>query len=193
MAQKNMPTPVTRTASGDTCPANATSRAKVYATLLDGATLAIETTKSPHRPTAFSFRPTWARSAAGAFVVNENHFLSATSGDWEVGRSEVHGCAGPDPFESEGDPVGYVVLDRVQDGSSRPVEVGLLDAQQRRASSHLEPLGQRGGGGRRPQLGDSPVDRYLPELAEQAVQRGVFAGQFRYVGGVERIPRDRVA
>jgi hypothetical protein len=59
-----MAMPVTRTASGETWPAKETSRARVYATLLEGATFAIETTKSPHKLTAFSLKPTWGGAVA---------------------------------------------------------------------------------------------------------------------------------
>jgi hypothetical protein len=59
-----MATPVTRTASGETWPAKETSKASVYATLLDGATFAMETTKSPHKLTAFALKPTWGAAVA---------------------------------------------------------------------------------------------------------------------------------
>src|SRR5579863_2271888 len=58
MEARNIANPAIRTASGEAEPVKPTSRARVKATLLDGATLAIETTKSPHRFTAFAFRPT---------------------------------------------------------------------------------------------------------------------------------------
>src|SRR5579859_5569504 len=58
MEARNIANPTIRTASGEAEPVKPTSRARVKATLLDGATLAIETTKSPHRFTAFAFRPT---------------------------------------------------------------------------------------------------------------------------------------
>src|SRR5579871_6583015 len=58
MEARNIANPTIRTASGEAEPVKPTSRARVKATLLDGATLAIETTKSPHRVTAFAFRPT---------------------------------------------------------------------------------------------------------------------------------------
>src|SRR6266480_817565 len=55
---RNIAMPTMRTASGELNPVKATSSASVKATLLDGATFAIETTKSPQRLTAFAFRPT---------------------------------------------------------------------------------------------------------------------------------------
>src|SRR5579872_2978149 len=58
MEARNIANPTIRTASGEAEPVKPTSRARVKATLLDGATFAIETTKSPHRFTAFAFRPT---------------------------------------------------------------------------------------------------------------------------------------
>src|SRR5580704_6705036 len=58
MDARNIANPTIRTASGEAEPVKPTSRASVKATLLDGATFATETTKSPHRFTAFAFRPT---------------------------------------------------------------------------------------------------------------------------------------
>src|SRR6478672_8714648 len=55
---RNIAMPTMRTASGELNPVKPTSSARVKATLLDGATFAIETTKSPQRLTAFAFRPT---------------------------------------------------------------------------------------------------------------------------------------
>src|SRR3984885_7255071 len=58
MDTRNMANPTIRTANGEAEPVKPTSSARVKATLLEGATFATETTKSPHRFTAFAFRPT---------------------------------------------------------------------------------------------------------------------------------------
>src|SRR5919201_566149 len=54
MATRSIRRPATRTASGDARPEKETRRARVYATPVDGATLAIEATKSPPSVTALA-------------------------------------------------------------------------------------------------------------------------------------------